>query len=148
MTANELKIGNYVNVPNEAQCPFRIDAFEYLSKDFIKVAMKMTIEGTEVHPLTWYGGDLTPIELTPEWLNKTELQKLGTRNMWNKGKFSIYYQESPDAYSQLCKGNFYFVTLDVEKNVAVTHFQIKYIHQLQNLYFALQNEELTFKFND
>jgi hypothetical protein len=67
MNANELRIGNRVNVPNKGQCPFRIDAFEYLSEDFGKVAMG---KDKDLHPATWYLSDIDPIPLTPKILEK------------------------------------------------------------------------------
>ena len=75
MKASELRIGNYVNVPIKEQCPFRIDAFEYCSEKFIKVAQEVKLNGFEVHPLTWYGGDLQPIPLTEKWLLKFGFEK-------------------------------------------------------------------------
>lgn len=86
-----------------------------------------------------------PIPLTEEWLNKSDLKKRGTRDIWDKGNFVIHYQRHNDAYSQLCQGKFYFSTIEVTKNFALTFYEIKHLHQLQNLYFALVGEELTFK---
>jgi hypothetical protein len=145
MTANELKIGNYVNVPNTSQCPFRIDAFEHLSNEFIKVAMKVSMGGFEVHPLTWYGGDLTPIELTERWLNKFELEHSEIRGRWFKDKFVVFKQKYLDPLSILEENKFYFQMVDCQGNVSTSSFEIKYVHQLQNLYFALTGEELILK---
>jgi hypothetical protein len=85
------------------------------------------------------------IPLTEEWLNKSDLEKIDHVNMWQKGNFAIWYQKGHDAYGQLCHGYFYFVTLDLAKTKVITPFRIKYVHQLQNLYFSLVGEELTLK---
>jgi len=124
MKANELRLGNYVNVPNTEQCPFRIDAFEYCSKKFIKVAQEVKLNGFEVHPLTWYGEFLQPIPLTEEWLLKFGFEKTSS---------NFYKKNSIDIQSE----NDYFLGL-----VGMKH---QYVHQLQNFYFAFYGEELTLK---
>jgi hypothetical protein len=134
MKANELMIGNYVNVPNAEQCPFRIDAFEYCSEKFIKVAQEVKINGAEVHPLTWYGGDLQPIPLTEEWLLKFGFEWKG---LISKGRYLTIF--TPCGKALVFKDNYFiFAGVTIET-------QIQYVHQLQNLYFALTGEELTFK---
>ncbi len=127
MKANELRIGNYVNVPIQEQCPFRIDAFEYCSEKFIKVAQEVKLNGFEVHPLTWYGGDLQPIPLTEEWLLKFGFDRNGKKlTFW---KIDLVEDE---------EGIFSF-------DESRIYIDVKYVHQLQNLYFALVGEELTIK---
>jgi len=142
MKASELRLGNYVNVPNSKQCPFRIDAFEHCSEKFIKVAKEVKLNGFEVHPLTWYGGDLKPIPLTEEWL-----LKFGFKHQ-NK------YDLESNLYSKKLKSEYYFTiyskteTLDFKTFHPINFvFDIKidFVHQLQNLYFALTGEELTLK---
>jgi hypothetical protein len=131
MKANELRIGNYVNVPNSKQCPFRIDAFEHCSEKFIKVAQEVKLNGFEVHPLTWYGGDLEPIPLTEEWLVKFGFETNDVR-YWQISSFRLHINRY---------GEWIFKVETFEQ-------EIKYVHQLQNLYFALIGEELTIKSKD
>ena len=133
MGANELRIGNYFNVPIKEQSPFRIDAFEYASDTFVKVAQHQTINGAEVHPLTWYGKDLTPIPLTEEWLFKFGFLK----DLENGIFLNI------NAYAFLYWQNNRVELLDNDNNFMISHCD--YVHQLQNLYFALTAKELTFK---
>jgi hypothetical protein len=128
MKASELRIGNYVNVPIKEQCPFRIDAFEYCSEKFIKVAQEVKLNGFEVHPLTWYGGDLQPIPLTEEWFLKFGLIKT-KEGIILMGCYQIVAHEESWRI--------------ILKNGVLSN--IKYVHQLQNLYFALTGEELTIK---
>jgi len=144
MKANELRIGNYVNTPNPSQSPFRIDSFESHSDYFIKVAQRMFILEQEVHPLTWYGKDIEPIQLTDEWFLKfgfapdgeyMSIERLdckycfGYRDWAASWTFYIEYTDSPDGKDDGVK---YPISFD-----------IKYVHQLQNLYLALTGEELT-----
>jgi hypothetical protein len=134
MKASELRIGNYVNVPIKEQCPFRIDAFEYCSEKFIKVAQEVKLNGFEVHPLTWYGGDLQPIPLTEEWLLKFGFEKTEWDNF--------------NSYRLMIGNNNYAIVLYSDGNCEVGDIitcKIEYIHLLQNLYFALTGEELTIK---
>lgn len=117
--ANELRIGNFVKTPN--QDFFRIDAFEYLRDDFGKVAQG---KDTQYHPLPWYLNNIEPIPLTPEIL-----EKCGLTN-------TIYL-------------NGYAYNFDITGDVSFNHGEyeqicnVKYLHQLQNLYFALTGEELS-----
>jgi hypothetical protein len=123
MKASELRIGNYFNVPIKEQCPFRIDAFEHCSEKFIKVAQEVKLNGFEVHPLTWYGGDLEPIPLTEEWLIKLGAKKDKIDNTYYLPELEI-----------MLPNFFRYKTSMISR--------IDYVHQLQNLYFALTGEEL------
>ena len=134
MKASELRIGNYVNVPNYEQCPFRIDAFEHCSEKFIKVAQEVKLNGFEVHPITWYGDNLQPIPLTVEWLLKFGFEKSG---LWTyvielQGNLKLVYYLGEKGWSIGFKSYSDFSNL-------------YYVHQLQNLYFALTGKELTIK---
>jgi hypothetical protein len=75
-----------------------------------------------------------PIPLTEEWLLKfgaTEKYK-SVSNRWSFGVFSL---DDPEDENGNLRNEFYY---DSTLNV-------KYVHQLQNLYFALTQEELIFK---
>ena len=140
MKANELRIGNYVNVPNSEQCPFRIDAFEHCSEKFIKVAQEVKLNGFEVHPLTWYGADLEPIPLTEEWLLKFGFYlRDGFSNTFKLNVEKHQYDCSEITYSEK-EGLFRFSNGQQKGTTLIPH--IKYVHQIQNLYFALIGEEL------
>jgi len=70
-----------------------------------------------------------PIPLTEEWLLKFGFEPLGSSRF--DFKIFTYY---------LYDGSFY--------NQSSRLSTIKYVHQLQNLYFALTDEELEIKDND
>lgn len=121
LKANELRLGLYVNTPRSDQNPFRIDAFEYLHNGDAKVAMNIK-EGA--HPLTWYLKDLSGIPITNDDLVKCGL---------NKRFFKAYEIKPLDGH----KGKF---GLFIQRKWQAT--KIQYLHQLQNLYFALTGTEL------
>jgi len=146
MKAKELRIGNYVDVPRKDQSPFRIDAFESLSKTFVKVAMVHPEHGENFHPLTWYGDDLTPIPLTEEWHNKFGVIKSGFESF----EYSLPIKNN--MYIKVIFIGDYVMLRQGEGNheddvVSIWNKDLTkrdmYVHEWQNLYFALTGEELT-----
>ena len=137
MEATELRIGIYVNVPREDQSPFRIDAFESLSNKFIKVAMIHPDYGETFHPLTWYGDDLKPIPLTERWLLDFGYKSIG--------KLHLTYKLNPFIIELSVLGSHYNFRKIISKEESMMLKEIKHVHQLQNLYFALTGKELTTK---
>lgn len=149
MKENELRIGNYVNVPNKSQCPFRIDGFEYWNNNGGKVEMKLVEWG---HPLTWEFSELSPIPLTEEILLRCGFEWSHNYDSWGHHKLNIYIsQNKGNGYWRIPKGGFsndnydnkFYATAEREYSVSST--PIEYLHQLQNLYSALTNEELIIK---
>ena len=135
MEAREIRIGNYVSCPKSGQNPFRIDEIEVYRSGLYLVGMGRDLN---THPATWYGSDIKPIPLTEDWLIKFGFAKDADRNQYKKGWFRIC-----DTISQ----GLSFVDLDVFQNDECVWVAVKYVHQLQNLYFALTGEELTIKSN-
>jgi len=122
--ANELRIGNWV-----------------LNKRY-KSGYKMQIESIGEFGLNvevGYDGlnpiidddcgfnECEPIPLTEEWLLK----------------FGFEIHE--DGYITCSNGYQWILHLDNEFEFEALKIIVLYVHQLQNLYFALTNEELTFK---
>lgn len=79
--------------------------------------------------------DIQPIPLTPEWLERCGFEKvtkgIGLSVLDGYVKISSLFTGMP-------------LTLDIDGNRMPLH-GIKYLHQLQNLYFALTDEELQIK---
>ena len=74
-----------------------------------------------------------PIEITEEWLLKFGFEKLYDEyfiSIFNDIDVRYYYNTSGSVWKFELDGN---------------RLLIKYIHQLQNLYYALTRQELTFK---
>lgn len=136
MNANELRIGNYLNTPRADQSPFRIDVIEFASKNNIKVGMNVhklphpfnENQFIDAHPLTWELKELKPIELTEEILLNCGFVKDEFDNWENETRLGLYKPEEFDGY----------LSVWGESTVG----ECNYLHQLQNLYFALTGQEL------
>lgn len=130
MKAEELRLGNIVNLGKPEEIIWKID---------FKRGKGSLPNGYEV--------DLfTPIPLTEEWLLKFGFEKeTGKLKRFNRAMSSPpldvvgdFYVRSDNAlYFEVVNGEFEFRIWNG------TLCKIKYVHQLQNLYFALTGEELT-----
>ena len=135
MEANELRIGNYFY--DRSNKILRLDWWEHINK----LASDMSVNGMKVHPMTEHIGNARPIPLTEEWLVKFGFDK--GEDSYNFRGFCLENRNTDaflpelrkeklkDSFGAWCNNNF------------LTN--IKHVHQLQNLYFALTNEELTIK---
>ena len=116
MEANELRIGNLVEYLGEFK--------EVLGMDEETVFLKNTVS---VNYLDL--DEISPILLTKEWLLNFGFDKIGVN--FDFKNFVLWGNCLDSKVS--------FRLLDNEK------IEIKHVHQLQNLYFALTNNELIFK---
>lgn len=123
--ANELRIGNFVM--DRGGKVLLIDHWEYENK-----ISEKRVDG--LHPFTEFVEYLQPIALTEEWLLKFGFEKnLNSNNI-------IYYILAGKC---LLEYNLTHNIADIVKKVHLDLFiEIKYVNQLQNLYFALTGEEL------
>ena len=116
--ASELRINNIVEADGIIQRVYRIwqNGAELVEQE----------DGDD--DLDYHENDIHPIPLTEEWLLKFGFTKevLGWKH-WNL-----------DLYLYLDNGCF-------ESEQLPMFIYLKYVHQLQNLYFALTNEELCIK---
>jgi hypothetical protein len=80
------------------------------------------------------GEEVKPIPLTEEWLFKFGFKFDGHCSWWKNKLIELTIDTGEDEYS-VFNDNGDYITLK----------GIKYVHQLQNLYFALTGEELTIK---
>jgi hypothetical protein len=143
MTAQELRIGNYVNCPKDGQNPFRIDLFDYLSNGIGKLGM---IYDKSTHPLTWYLQNLKPIPLTEEWLLKLGLIKtIKKKDTYYVKRGQCFCFENSELAKSFYKQSPLYLYLPEERIILNASYPILYVHQLQNLYFALTGQELTIK---
>ncbi|MCT3691033.1 hypothetical protein HZQ92_05535 [Elizabethkingia anophelis] len=119
MEGKELRIGNYIKHSEL----LGITEVMAVGKDYIHILFN---KETLYESIKWF----TPIPLTEEWL-----LKLG----FKKSKFSSNCFKITNGYK------FDFAGGEVLYLDSIRLEHIKYIHQLQNLHFALGGEELTIK---
>jgi len=132
MKANELRIGNLLNVKYTKQ----------IKEDFIteiKGYDIVRIEENDFNTLYY-----EPIIINEEWLKKFGFVRIfEISNLYLNFTNDIYLALSDDKLIGLVRNNY----MNSDSQVAELEFEvnIKYVHQLQNLFFALTNEELTIK---
>jgi hypothetical protein len=125
MKTNELRIGNFIN-HEDFNVPMMVSGI-LLDDNRIRVA---AIGGQST---VMVGGSCSPIPLTEEWLFKFGFYQDGrSYKLKNFGRF-IFHEIGISFYpSGILKS---LLRRDI----------IQSVHQLQNLFFALTNEELTIK---
>lgn len=116
MEANELRIGNWVNVGYNKQ--FDLDDFENYFGEW-KAFSNDAIE---------------PIPLTPEILEKAGFEDVKYAWKLEVKDSGFIVMHNNDKAS--------FVTGDYDELGFQLKYEIKYLHQLQNIYFALTGKEL------
>ena len=141
MTANELRIGNLVQYGGATAKVCHIEkAFFYCETELIY----FTRDGER---------GAKPIPLTEEWLLKFGFKKYpNCRDTFRQeyyDSFQLVIDEHtiisfsiPIGYNDNIRCNYDKLYRSEEKKQS---YRVKHIHQLQNLYFALTGEELTFK---
>lgn len=124
LKASELRIGNYVK--NNSYSKLEFNEVMGVSKYFVEGSFGTT----EIE-------DISPIPLTPEWLERFGFEKsyhgiTSKRIEFTKNKIilqSLWHEEG---------------TPNVRWNINHLNCNgFSYVHQLQNIYFALTNTELT-----
>jgi hypothetical protein len=135
MEAKELRIGNYVEgIGMEEPIRKILDSIGYNYK-----TEKYELDDIDIQYFK-------PIPLTDEWFEKFGFHKDG--EYWCRGIYDYkycfeyrdwaknwaFYQEFTDSPHEHDNGVKYPISFDIE-----------HVHQLQNLYFALQHEELKLK---
>lgn len=132
MKANELRLGNLID-----------------RQDYICKVTRIEEDGIITEPLEYKGErfveqKLKPIPLTEEWLVKFGFKK----TLWNNTNYPNRFELTLYVNGILIKYDSYYNETTAlsfgefgNDNVIIT--KLKYVHQLQNLYFALTGEELT-----
>lgn len=129
MKANELRIGNWIK---HGESP---STFEYPGTLF-QVSIELFFEMARSRISEYH---LEPIPLTPEILEKCGFEKGYTDDK------ELYYtlELSPDIYCDLCLISGIETKYTIVKLLPYDrNFKFKYLHQLQNLFYALTGEEL------
>ncbi len=141
ISAQELRIGNYINgsIGDDSELVLCYVTGYDPRDEFIFVSNDNNIHYAEFV-------DFQPIPLTEEWLLKFEFQR------HDEGSVSAQFSYGTNPVTQD-----YIIYLkwikDYENDYQLNgfpfyqngHFEIKTVHQLQNLYFSLCGEELIIK---
>ena len=135
INANELRIGNYIN------------AYDGVGPKYM-----YKISAYDIDEIDGDGTDCFPIPLTPEILEKCGFSQLTHYTMHNSWRINIARYR---VLSVACVGEpneMIFLTEEkpplVNDIICLKNYDYDgktYLHQLQNIYFALTNSELTFK---
>ncbi len=118
--ASELRIGNFVNIIGVV--PIQIDAQRILS-------------------ISNGDDDYEPIKITEEFLTKKFVFEKIVSEKYDLYGGPFYSKEDYDIFSS--GSSWYFVICNYMDNPPTV--KIEYIHQLQNIYFALKQKELELK---
>ena len=130
LSASELRIGNLILLFSKRICKV------------IKIEGKsFTVKADDISDVSVFpnmSNGVEPIPLTEEWLIK-----FGFELYENAGIYGLYREIFPPVSG-------FEITADSEgywywPSGMFNATKIKYVHQLQNLYFALTGEELTYK---
>lgn len=132
MESNELRINNYVNRKYFNPHPKNPDwQLEYCRISLIaENTVNVKIKGNSKLRFSINSDLISPIPLTEQWLIKFGFEKRGMSYILSSGYGTFVINKWAD-------GKLMFTNI-----VLVNSFELKYVHQLQNLYFALMGEEL------
>lgn len=133
MKAEELRIGNLVNRTNKAIKHKPLGVVKFEMNDFYWI--EECVDDFD---------NYEPIPLTEEWLVRMGFNNTAIKWM-DKSVSNPVFIKKDKYYLEFVDGEYYFNLFFGMSNNPVHLTAIKYVHQLQNLYFALTGEELTIK---
>ena len=124
MKSTELRIGNLVNgvLTNK---PYTIDSW----------ALREMENGNYQNSYDTETKVFVPIPLTEEWLLNFGFEKVSFNNDFRIDILNDWGLIYDSDIKKIC----------IDTGLNSKYLEIQYVHQLQNLYFALCGEELTFK---
>lgn len=137
MTANELRIGNWIFIGINKE-PYQVNA-----RFFSSVANGFSHEEMVKAGYEELNSTVSPIPLTEKWLLKLGLEKQDYK-MSGCAVFEIpnsLWRIGQSFKGELC----YFLWHKQVSPPTWSLSELKYVHQLQNIIFALTGEELTIK---
>jgi hypothetical protein len=145
VSVTDLRIGNWIM--DRGNKAWQIDCWEHstkvASKEPIIGICNFTKKPIHGHPLTEEVNFLKPIPLTEEWL-----LKFGFKQKPINGFEINYFTDCKESAEKmgilinLCSNRCAILDTDTDEQSAMTSKIIYYVHQLQNIYFALTGSEL------
>jgi len=121
LSATELRIGNLVAFNYKCDIISKVNIIQEYS-----VGISFETQPNLMNALSTHPENLIPITLTEEWLVKFGFEVTNT-----------YYFSKCNLHLQGDVRGFHLVISRIDG------IKVKYVHELQNLYFALTGEELT-----
>ena len=139
MKASELRIGNYVMAINNYEDIFYVNCI-YGHRDLNITAGMYINYDTSIR-------NIKPRRITEAWLIKFGFNKDDNefRLPKIKGFKDSAYEICIRLYNDFCDVLLEEEELNVDTFAVILPSKLEYVHQLQNLYFALIGEELTIK---
>jgi hypothetical protein len=133
LSARELRIGNWVNTSERAGVHYQI-CRQGIIRTINNATANITPEKCISPIVTVNFKNIDPIPLTEEWLLKFgfEIKEVGYGCHANYPDFHLWLDIDCDYWAFI-----------IEENGKC--IELKYVHQLQNLYFALYGNELEIK---
>jgi len=139
MKTSNLRVGNFIKSTSfDVSRVVSIDANGNV--EFVHYAIPDSEIGV------WQDGEITPIRITEEWLLMFGFNKFGNLNQT--------YFLNHDLETSFSFGNYAHAQTDRRSKpnliiegriICPDNGNLKYVHQLQNLYFAIKGTELTLK---
>lgn len=124
---NELRLGNFVK--DRGEKTIRIDVIEYVRNRYhTKFGQLMYLEGQEVNRMTEYSDHAFAIPITIEWLYRLRFQKIAGNFEFTDGTTTIVVHNNE--------------VFEVIEGQWKSYKHIKFVHQLQNLWYYLTGNEL------
>ena len=122
LSATELRIGNLVTFNHKWDILCTVKQIQQYD-----IRVSFETQPNLMNALSTHPENFIPIELTEEWLLKFGFEKDNELN-FVKFSFKVHFWSNYNSYMYGWVGG---------------NIELKYVHQLQNLYFALTGEELT-----
>lgn len=145
MKASDIRIGNWVTTDLFPELPKEKNPY----KEFQIVAMNIGFDNSSVfsdvnyYPKSVSLEKLKPIPLTPEWLERFGFNSELWINLNTHYFELIHTKENGVDWFYPVYAEINELSCEMEQQVSLN--RIQYVHQLQNLYFALTGDELELK---
>jgi hypothetical protein len=147
MKAQELRIGNYVNGIYETEIDRGNGIIEDVESCEVVKVVGLDSVGFSDYSI-WiedgsreYYNSFEPIPLTEEWLLKFGFKSDEDFGNWHLNDYEIFLSGHTYFLAATKEGVVYWYNYASDDYYSSVR-KIKFVHQLQNLYFALTNEEL------
>jgi hypothetical protein len=144
MKTNELRIGNFVKLGKKKNTleVYGVKSFDVGIEGISNELNVYLMDKKYIYNVV-SDEDIKPIKITEEWLLKFGFKKTDNKYMDNYIiPISTGYWHSVNYDNEDCE---WYYNNDYSDASCYYVASIKYVHQLQNLYFALTRKELTFK---